>query len=308
MKKVNILLSTYNGEKYLEEQIDSLLAQTYGNYIITVRDDGSIDNTNKILQNYISNDRTNRFRYINCNIKENIGYPDCFWTLLKECENADYYAFCDQDDVWMPEKISSMVQKLDEENQNQAILCFHDYYICDAELNILGTHDCSELETIRGYQLIFYTYVQGFAMTINDKMKQLLLSQNPVGKGWPHDGWIIWTAFYRGKMLYNNTVLSYYRRHANTETISGKNIVTQTNSWIKEEIIGDKFTKLCKRAYQFSNMNISNNEDDNIKIWRLLSAPSSVSEYMRRLLFSNKLRPSLGGELALRILFLLNIK
>ena len=93
--KVNILLSTYNGEKYLPEQLDSLLKQTYQNIAIYVRDDGSRDNTLSILEEYQNQ----------CNKKEdgpqivilkedkpvNLGYMESFWTLLGMCEKADYY-------------------------------------------------------------------------------------------------------------------------------------------------------------------------------------------------------------------------
>ena len=113
-KKVAILMSTYNGEKYLKEQIESLLAQTYGNIEIYIRDDGSKDNTIKIIKNY-------KEKYNNIVLKEgkNIGFINSFFELLNLCNDADYYAYCDQDDVWMNDKIERAVKFLGKTDENK---------------------------------------------------------------------------------------------------------------------------------------------------------------------------------------------
>ena len=90
MKKVIILLSTYNGQNYIEEQIESLLKQTYNNIEIFIRDDGSKDNTITILKKY-----EKKYNYINVEYGNNIGFYKSFLWLLNNAHKGDYYSFCD---------------------------------------------------------------------------------------------------------------------------------------------------------------------------------------------------------------------
>ena len=94
--KVVVLMSTYNGEKYIQEQLESILTQTYHNIKIYVRDDGSSDQTLEILKKYENENKIILLK------GTNKGFIGSFLTLLKECEEADYYAWCDQDDIWLP--------------------------------------------------------------------------------------------------------------------------------------------------------------------------------------------------------------
>ena len=99
MKTVRVLLSTYNGETYLREQIDSLIKQIGLVVKIAVRDDGSTDATLDILEEYRKKGLLEYFA------EENVGYRKSFLTLSSYfVGKADYYAFCDQDDVWKPNK------------------------------------------------------------------------------------------------------------------------------------------------------------------------------------------------------------
>ena len=98
-KKVAVLLSTYNGEKYVGAQIHSILTQNYKNIEIVVRDDGSKDKTVEIIKEYMQ-----KYSNIVLHQGENLGFIKSFFELLKY-EDADYYAFADQDDIWLPNKI-----------------------------------------------------------------------------------------------------------------------------------------------------------------------------------------------------------
>ena len=109
MKKVQILMSTYNGEKYVNEQIDSLLQQDHTNLEILIRDDGSKDSTVSILEEYHKENPN-----IKLIIDKNKGVISSFFELaMKASEEADYFAFCDQDDYWKPQKISRAVNLLE---------------------------------------------------------------------------------------------------------------------------------------------------------------------------------------------------
>src|ERR1700737_4199728 len=98
--EVNVLLSTYNGSRFLSEQLDSIVRQTCSNLVITVRDDGSTDNSPEILGSYPS-------RYNNIDILRGsgrrLGIVDSFFELLRMAgERSQYFAFADQDDIWVP--------------------------------------------------------------------------------------------------------------------------------------------------------------------------------------------------------------
>ena len=105
-KKVDVLMATYNGEKYVEEQIESILNQTYQNIQLIISDDCSTDNTRQILEKYEKNNKIKIF-YQN----QNLGYIKNFEFLLKQVEN-DLYMLSDQDDVWKKEKNKKTIEKL----------------------------------------------------------------------------------------------------------------------------------------------------------------------------------------------------
>ena len=123
-KKVAVLISTYNGKKYLKEQLDSILNQTYPNIEIVIRDDGSTDSTLELVKEY-------QEKHSNIRLKEgtNIGFIKSFFKLL-EMADADYYAYCDQDDIWLENKIELAVNALNQADNTKPNMAFGnaDYY------------------------------------------------------------------------------------------------------------------------------------------------------------------------------------
>lgn len=131
MKKVVIILPTYNGGKYLKELLDSLYQQTYNNIEIYTRDDGSKDDTVKIIKEYSNKKVKGKKMIIIPNENKSLGCPECFIELLKLANDGDYYCFCDQDDVWLPNKIEDAVKKIEEFPSDEATLHFGAYEFCD---------------------------------------------------------------------------------------------------------------------------------------------------------------------------------
>ena len=133
VSKVQVLLSTYNGEKYLKEQLDSLLAQDYPNIDILIRDDGSKDSTKQILTGY-ENHKNIRVIY-----GSNIGITASFLELLKISDpEAEFLAFCDQDDVWLKDKISRAVAALQKHPSDIPLMYCSRLTIVDESLRIIG--------------------------------------------------------------------------------------------------------------------------------------------------------------------------
>ena len=100
--KIHILLSTYNGEQFLAEQIQSIPQQTVQDWKLLIRDDGSTDRTREIIREFVAQD--SRIHWINENESKNLGVIKSFHNLA-QFEEADVYFFSDQDDVWLPQKL-----------------------------------------------------------------------------------------------------------------------------------------------------------------------------------------------------------
>ena len=107
MEKILVMMSTYNGEKYIREQIDSILHQKDVKVDIVVRDDGSKDNTQNILKNYSS-----KYKNIKWSQGDNVGPCKSFLELLYSSGEYEYYAFADQDDYWYPNKLKAATEKM----------------------------------------------------------------------------------------------------------------------------------------------------------------------------------------------------
>ena len=130
-QEVAILMSTYNGERFLAEQIESLLAQTHSRWRLYIRDDGSTDGTLAIVRRYADREQ----RILLCNApKPHRGVRDSFLWLLCHVEE-DRYMFCDQDDVWLPGKIAVSLAALPDDEDTPALVCT-DLRVADRYLNV----------------------------------------------------------------------------------------------------------------------------------------------------------------------------
>ena len=129
MEQIDILLATYNGEKYLKEQLDSILNQTYTNFRLLISDDCSKDYTRQILKEYEKKDSRIKLFFQ----EKNLGYVKNFEFLLTKVEN-EIYALSDQDDVWNKDKIEKTYNKLKKDN---ADLAFTDLEVVDEKLETM---------------------------------------------------------------------------------------------------------------------------------------------------------------------------
>ena len=143
-----------------------------------------------------------------------------FWKLLEDAYGADYYAFCDQDDVWLPKKVERGVFALEKEkntkSENQLstdlpLLYFSNFYRCNENLN-LKKEGMVYQEDVKFENVLFYTPAFGFSILINESLRKLVLGDFD-HKGLPHDGWVQKTAAAFGRIMYDPTCTAYYRRH-----------------------------------------------------------------------------------------------
>lgn len=172
MRKVNVLLSTYNGNEYLKEQLESVLAQSYKDIEIFIRDDGTKDETCDILREYES--RWN----VHIEYGENIGFIESFLWLVRNCKKADYYAFCDQDDIWKKYKLERSITILESKKNEIPLLYFSNYEYINNDLVSLGKgYDKKPKASFQN--AIVDCITLGFDSVFNDKARELVINDMP---------------------------------------------------------------------------------------------------------------------------------
>ncbi|WP_418969650.1 glycosyltransferase family 2 protein [Alloscardovia omnicolens] len=133
--KVNILLSAYNGEKYLREQVESIQKQSFTDWTLLIRDDGSSDSTPDIIRSCAAQDE--RIHFINDGHIKNVGVIRSFFELLTY-EEADYYLFCDQDDYWLTDKVRTQVEEALKYPEHIPHMNYMDPVVVDSQLRTLS--------------------------------------------------------------------------------------------------------------------------------------------------------------------------
>ena len=203
-------MSTYNGERFLEEQLDSILSQEDVNVSLLVRDDGSKDNTCQILSDYAL-----KHQNIELKLCENVGFVKSFSELVKMAVtldiDADYYAFADQDDIWIPKKLAMACSVLAMKDNSKPNLFTSNSMQIDAEGRELELfHKGPEPKFRKGNVLVFGTE-QGCSMVFNRKAVEIYSEHEP-SLTW-HDRWLYHICYFLGSVTYDHQPLFYYRRH-----------------------------------------------------------------------------------------------
>ena len=211
--KVIVLLSSYNGEKYIREQLDSLLAQQLQPYRIIIRDDGSSDGTIKILEEY-----STKYKHISYYTGENLKPAKSFWNLIEKTEEADYYALCDQDDVWFPDKLSRAVDLLKQEDNSKPLLYCSRYILTDKDLNPLNSNVSSLYNFSDFPHALIYHTAPGCTFVFNEAARKQILRYD-VNKEYCliHDAIIHKVVTLYGKMILDPEAHMYYRQHGDNE-------------------------------------------------------------------------------------------
>lgn len=243
---ITILLSTYNGADYIKEQLDSLFSQDYSNFKILVRDDGSKDDTIKIL-NYYKKKENKEFSYY---IGSNLGSCKSFLSLLNDAPKSDYYAFCDQDDVWDNDKLSCAVEKLFKLDNKKPNLYFSNLRVVDKNLKFVRLSHNSKQYMKNKFSPLIEPLTGGCTMVFNDVARELIINNIP-DKCSMHDSWIYLVCGIFGSIVYDEKPHMSYRIHEKNVvgTYKKKNI----SSYIKRfvELISDSSNPRYINAISF---------------------------------------------------------
>ena len=285
-EKIDVLLATYNGEKYLKEQIDSILNQTYSNIRLVISDDCSKDNTREIIKEYEEKDN----RVISYFHEKNLGYVKNFEFLLTKVEN-EIYMLSDQDDVWLPTKIEHTYNKMVETN---ADLVFTDLEVVDENLKMMypSFNDYMKLSRkIKKYKNDYrlqylYNCVTGCTLMSKKKFLDMILPIPTQSKYAIHDTWIATAIANNGKVEYLDEKTILYRQHGNnqvgTEKVShGFEKLDQVRELFinvklglfetyvqNDRIFNDKLKKENKEALEYFKM-IQNKKNVNFRKWNV---------------------------------------
>lgn len=213
-KKVVILLSTYNGKRYISEQIKSLINQTYKEIFILIRDDGSKDLISKELKNWEDAFQTK----IKVILGDNQGYKKSFLKMFYDAPEADIYMFCDQDDVWEKDKIQVAVEKL-KDIKSPAIYTSNVRY-CNQYLQVIGDSHFNDNGDI--WKALLYNQAVGCTMAINNELRKQIMKipfkNINFDYVYSHDCWV-----YRicvaigGECVFDETPHILYRQHGNNQ-------------------------------------------------------------------------------------------
>ena len=218
--KIAILMSTYNGEKYLTEQIKSLKAQTLKNWDLYIRDDGSTDKTLEIISNQVESDQ--RIHYVSDSEKR-LRPMRSFFKLLNEI-SADYYFFCDQDDFWLPNKLELMMTEIGDKDNHIPQLLYCGLRCVDQNLKPL-VNDFENLPgKINGKSRFIGNDMPGCVMLLNKNLRDLIINYT---KNYEniimHDWWIALVAEAFGNVSFLDKKLILYRQHGDNSIGAGVN-------------------------------------------------------------------------------------
>ena len=212
---IRILLATYNGEKYLAGQINSIIAQNYQNWTLVLHDDASTDDTLDIIYRYIKM-LPKKISCMDDGLSFGSAKDNFMHLLLHTTLNADIFCLCDQDDIWHPNKLTSIVNEYVRLNDENPILIHTDLSIVDQNLLILDSSHNHLLNNqkyrINKYSVLYGNPIPGCSMAFNSKILALLFDDRRIIM---HDWWILLIALYNNaSIVYIDTPLVKYRQHS----------------------------------------------------------------------------------------------
>lgn len=215
---IEILLPVYNGEKYLREQIDSILNQTEQDWVLKIRNDGSKDNSQEIISEYCKKYPSKIIQITSPT--ENVGLVESINILQKAAPHGDYVMFADQDDVWLPNKIAislTTLRDLEDSKPEVPVMICSDVKCVDKDLNLLNesffisqkfpTDILGDVNKMAALNII-----QGCTIMINKSASEHIFPMPLIMS--IHDMWIGLICAHFGKVKYIETPLMLYRQHA----------------------------------------------------------------------------------------------
>ena len=226
--KINIVMSTYNGEQFLAEQIDSIQQQTFKDWQLLIRDDGSSDQTPEIIKSFVAQDP--RIVFINEHDRENFGVIKNFFTLIKH-DKADYYFFSDQDDVWLEDKLETMLAAARQYPDQLPLIVYTDLCVVDQNLQVMNQSmirsQSHHANTELVQELTENTVTGGVAMINHALAERWRTLDNII----MHDWYLAVLATAIGKLVYIDQPGELYRQHDNN-VLGARTFTKRLKTWL----------------------------------------------------------------------------
>lgn len=242
--KVNILMSTYNGQQFLAEQIRSIQDQSYTDWTLFIRDDGSSDNTKEILKDFERQD--SRIHLINSDKSDNLGVIKSFHKLVNH-DRADYYFFSDQDDVWLPNKLELSLKEAQNYLADLPLMVYMDLKVVNQDLEIMtesmvksqSHHANTELVQ----ELTENTVTGGVAM-INHALAEMWQETDDILM---HDWYLALLASAFGNLVFIDQPGELYRQHSDN-VLGARTLSKRFKKWIRPHILFAVYWDLIKNS------------------------------------------------------------
>ena len=242
--KVNILMSTYNGQQFLAEQIRSIQEQSYTDWTLFIRDDGSSDNTKEILKDFERQD--SRIHLIDSDKSDNLGVIKSFHKLVNH-DRADYYFFSDQDDVWLPNKLELSLKEAQNYLADFPLMVYMDLKVVNQDLEIMtesmvksqSHHANTELVQ----ELTENTVTGGVAM-INHALAEMWQETDDILM---HDWYLALLASAFGNLVFIDQPGELYRQHSDN-VLGARTLSKRFKKWIRPHILFAVYWDLIKNS------------------------------------------------------------
>lgn len=303
MKKINVLLASYNGEKYIRDQIDSILLQETDGFDLRlfVRDDGSTDETLSILNEY------ERKGDITLFTGENLGFAKNFLTLLKLCDEADYYAFSDHDDIWEKDKVLrgfEVLESMSDEDRSKPLLYFSNYEFYNDDMTSHSSHDMGNL-TPNFANALLDCPALGCTQMLNNAARREVVKRLPefvIG----HDCWTYMVCAGLGKVVYDPSVTMRFRRHNGAASKEGMSFL-KLQAWrIKTYFKNDKISVIRKMIGNFNNQFGDRLKPEDKELLDLYTQEKhTLILGLKKAFYRGRYRPKMTDEIMLRMIALI---
>lgn len=262
-----VLMCTYNGERFLREQLDSILAQEGVAVSIRIADDCSSDGTVEILEEYAA--RNSNISYSVNKTNKNFTYN--FIDLLFSAKDTsfDYYAFSDQDDIWMPDKLQRAIEMIDEKGQSKAgTLYCSNLHVADIEGNPVGWEEDESINQTNKCTYLYENICTGCTMVFDNRFMDQCVKYYPQGIRF-HDYWFFLIAVFTAAWIYDYDSRILYRQHIDNQVGSkssmDSSLLAQFSRFIKKKGASETVQRLQQLLEGYGE-EISEADKKNIRI------------------------------------------
>lgn len=257
--QVAILLATYNGEQYLEELLDSVMNQSFQDFMCYIHDDGSTDDTVSIIRMYKEKypDRVTILEYdsYSSSAKSN------FLSMI-EYVNEPYLMFCDQDDIWLRRKIEILYKAIKkcEDRKKEPIIVFSDMKVVNDNLEIINDsymrYSGNDFKRLSFERVFHDNAAPGCTMIMNESVYKKALSYGKVSNIHMHDWWVMLIAALTGRIAFIDKPLALYRQHGeNTFGAIQRPTILKKLYSIIESVITGKYSDYIYSWAEIRNKN-----------------------------------------------------